>query len=124
MLSLGCVATGVPQLFSIVINKLQAKKCVRIRNSGFYPCEYSKFGRNINSIVVREENWEDPRVGQTSESASGSALKSMTQRLCCAEDPVGLSTSWLPPRGAAPPHSVDPVFSALHCDALDPAFPA
>jgi hypothetical protein len=48
----------------------------------------------------------------------------MTQRLCFAEDPVGLSTSWLPPGVAALPRTVDPVSAATPCDALDPAFPA
>src|SRR5438270_11372945 len=104
MLSLGCIASSVPHCFSIAINELQATKYARIRNTGFQEHGYSKFGRNRDFIVAREENLEDPQAGQTCESACGSALKSMTQRLSCAGVPVGFSTSWLVPIIAALPH--------------------
>ena len=73
---------------------------------------------------IPEGNWADQLAGQTYGSASGSALKSMRQRLCFAAGLAGSDTSWLPPTGAVLPHSVDPVSVASLCDAQDPAFQA
>jgi hypothetical protein len=70
------------------------------------------------------KSWANPLADQTSGSVYGSALKSMTQRLCSAGGLVGLSTSWLPLGAAVLPHSGDRVSGASLCDALDPAFPA
>ena len=74
--------------------------------------------------MIPEKSWANPPDDPTFGTASGSALKSMRQRLCFVGDPVGLSTSWLPPTTAVLPHSVGLVSWLLSCGGLGRAFPA
>jgi len=84
-----CIATLVPHCSPFVINGLHGNYPSQIRNNGFYGEEYSEFGRIENFTWVQAKNWADPRAGQTSGTASGSALKSMRQRLYSAAGPDG-----------------------------------
>jgi hypothetical protein len=89
MLPAECIATLVPHGSPFVINDLEEKRAGRIRNSGFQATGYSKFGRKQDFTAVQVKNWADPPAGQTSGSVSGSALKSMRQRLCSAAGLAG-----------------------------------
>ena len=83
----------------------------------------SEFGRWVLT-GFRARNWGDLQAGLTFGNASGSALKSMTQRLCSVVDPAGSGTSWLRPAGAGLPHSVGRFSESFLYGVWDRAFPA